>query len=118
MAKGIAILDVVLLHLVAPGGIAFVVAQWDYYSLGKRYLFLADFWFLIALFLSSVLFFPIADANMFIAWLISVITGYALSHSAEESNLWVVLQSLLVVCAVLAVSILIDVAKEKLAQKA
>ena len=34
---------------------------WEYYSLGKRYFFLADFWFLIALFFSSVLFFLIVD---------------------------------------------------------
>lgn len=36
--------------------------QWEYYSLGKRYMFLADFWFLLALFFSSIIFFPIADA--------------------------------------------------------
>ena len=34
--------------------------QWDYHSLGKRYMFLADFWFLLALFLASVLFFLLA----------------------------------------------------------
>lgn len=34
---------------------------WEYYSLGKRYFFLADFWFLIALMLASILFFIIAD---------------------------------------------------------
>lgn len=34
---------------------------WEYYSLGKRYFFLADFWFLLALFFSSALFFAIAD---------------------------------------------------------
>ena len=33
---------------------------WDYHSLGKRYMFLADFWFLLALFLASVLFFVVA----------------------------------------------------------
>lgn len=33
---------------------------WEYHSLGKRYMFLADFWFLLALFLSSVLFFLLA----------------------------------------------------------
>ena len=33
---------------------------WDYHSLGKRYMFLADFWFLLALFLASVLFFLLA----------------------------------------------------------
>lgn len=41
-----------------------VIQDWfslEYYSLGKRYMFLADFWFLIALFLSSILFFLIAD---------------------------------------------------------
>ena len=38
--------------------------QWEYYSLGKRYLFLADFWFLIALFFSGLLFFPVADATL------------------------------------------------------
>lgn len=38
--------------------------NWDYHSLGSRYIFLADFWFLIALFLSSLLFFPIADATL------------------------------------------------------
>lgn len=34
--------------------------SWDYHSLGKRYMFLADFWFLLALFLASVLFFVLA----------------------------------------------------------
>ena len=35
--------------------------HWDYYHLGKRYLFLADFWFLIAMFFSSIIFFLIID---------------------------------------------------------
>ena len=35
--------------------------SWEYYSLGKRYFYLADFWFLIALFFASILFFLIAD---------------------------------------------------------
>ena len=34
---------------------------WEYYSMGKRYFFLADFWFLLALMLASILFFIIAD---------------------------------------------------------
>ena len=34
---------------------------WEYYSLGKRYLFLADFWFLIVMMLTSILFFLIVD---------------------------------------------------------
>ena len=34
---------------------------WEYHSLGKLYPFLADFWFLIALLLSSILFFLFAD---------------------------------------------------------
>ena len=34
---------------------------WEYYSLGKRYLFLADFWFLLAMFFASALFFVITD---------------------------------------------------------
>ena len=34
---------------------------WEYHSLGKRYMFLADFWFLLALFLASVLFFLLAE---------------------------------------------------------
>ncbi len=34
---------------------------WEYYKLGSRYLFLAGFWFLPALFFASVIFFPIAD---------------------------------------------------------
>lgn len=34
---------------------------WNYYKLGSRYMFLAGFWFLPALFFASVLFFPIAD---------------------------------------------------------
>lgn len=38
--------------------------NWDYHSLGSRYMYLADFWFLIALFLSSLLFFSIADATL------------------------------------------------------
>lgn len=37
---------------------------WEYYSLGKRYIFLADFWFLPALFFASLLFFPIADKTL------------------------------------------------------
>lgn len=35
--------------------------HWQYYSLGQRYIFLADFWFLLALFFASVLFFLIVD---------------------------------------------------------
>lgn len=35
---------------------------WEYYSLGKRYFYLADFWFLIAMLFASILFFLIADA--------------------------------------------------------
>lgn len=35
--------------------------KWDYYSLGKRYFYLADFWFLLALFFASLLFFLIID---------------------------------------------------------
>ena len=35
-------------------------ANLDYYHLGKRYLFLADFWFLLALFFSSIIFFLLA----------------------------------------------------------
>ncbi len=34
---------------------------WNYYKLGSRYMYLAGFWFLPALFFASVLFFPIAD---------------------------------------------------------
>ena len=34
---------------------------WDYYSLGKRYLFLVDFWFLIAMMLASIVFILLAD---------------------------------------------------------
>ena len=34
---------------------------WEYYSLGKRYLFLADFWFLLSLLFAGILFFAIAD---------------------------------------------------------
>lgn len=33
----------------------------EYFSLGKRYLYLADFWFLIAMFFSNIIFFLIAD---------------------------------------------------------
>ena len=35
--------------------------QWEYYHLGKRYLFLADFWFLIIMMLASIVFFLIVD---------------------------------------------------------
>ena len=35
--------------------------SWEYYSLGKRYFFLADFWFLVAMLFASVLFFLIVD---------------------------------------------------------
>ena len=34
---------------------------WEYYHLGKRYSFLGDFWFLIAMMFASIIFFPIAD---------------------------------------------------------
>lgn len=34
---------------------------WDYHSLGKRYPFLADFWFLLAMMLASILFYLIVD---------------------------------------------------------
>ena len=34
---------------------------WEYYSLGKRYFYLADFWFLIAMFFASILFFLLVD---------------------------------------------------------
>lgn len=34
---------------------------WEYHNLGKNYLFLADFWFLLALLFSSILFFLFAD---------------------------------------------------------
>ena len=35
--------------------------NWDYYKLGSRYMFLAGFWFLPALFFACVLFFAVAD---------------------------------------------------------
>ena len=41
-----------------------VIQDWfhlEYYSLEKRYFYLADFWFLIALFLSSLFFFWFID---------------------------------------------------------
>ena len=41
---------------------------WDYHSLGKRYFFLADFWFLLALFLASVLFFAVAKLVLPSKW--------------------------------------------------
>lgn len=34
---------------------------WEYYKLGKRYFFLADFWFLISLMLASIVFLLIVD---------------------------------------------------------
>ncbi len=34
---------------------------WNYYKLGSRYMFLAGFWFLPALFFATILFLPIAD---------------------------------------------------------
>ncbi len=34
---------------------------WNYYSLGKRYFFLADFWFLVSLLFASILFLLIVD---------------------------------------------------------
>ncbi len=36
--------------------------QWDYYSLGKRYMFLADFWFFLALMISFCVFIPLAES--------------------------------------------------------
>ena len=44
-----------------------VIQDWfslEYYKLGSRYMFLADFWFLLALFLASILFFLLADKVM------------------------------------------------------
>lgn len=35
--------------------------QWEYYHLGKRFLFLADFWFLLVMLLASIVFFLIVD---------------------------------------------------------
>ena len=35
--------------------------HWDYYKLGSRYMFLAGFWFLPAMFFANVVFFPIGD---------------------------------------------------------
>ena len=37
---------------------------WEYYKLGSRYMFLAGFWFLPALFFASLIFFPIADRTL------------------------------------------------------
>jgi fucose 4-O-acetylase-like acetyltransferase len=37
------------------------IFAWDYHSLGKRYAYLADFWFLLSMFFASAIFFPIAD---------------------------------------------------------
>ena len=34
---------------------------WEYYSLGKRYYYLADFWFLLAMLFASILFFLVVD---------------------------------------------------------
>ena len=34
---------------------------WEYYSLGKRYLFLADFWFFLSLMLAYIVFIPLAE---------------------------------------------------------
>lgn len=35
--------------------------QWEYYHLGKRYLFLADFWFLLTMMFASIVFLLIVD---------------------------------------------------------
>ena len=35
--------------------------HWEYYRLGSRYLFLADFWFLPAMILAGLLFYPLAE---------------------------------------------------------
>ena len=35
--------------------------SWDYHSLGKNYPFLADFWFLPAMFIASILFIIIVE---------------------------------------------------------
>lgn len=34
---------------------------WEYYSLGKRYFYLADFWFLLSMLFASILFFLVVD---------------------------------------------------------
>ena len=46
---------------------------WEYYSLGKRYFFLADFWFLVAMLFASIIFFLIADRAL------KSVSGMALS---------------------------------------
>jgi fucose 4-O-acetylase-like acetyltransferase len=55
---------------------------WEYYSLGKRYLFLADFWFLLVMMLASILFFLIVDhvikskgKTLFAAAVLFAVTG-------------------------------------------
>lgn len=55
--------------------------HWDYYSLGRRYFFLADFWFLIALLFASILFFPLAKLVMKskIATVITAVLLFALT---------------------------------------
>lgn len=38
--------------------------NWDYYKLGARYMYLAGFWFLPAMFFACVIFFPVADRTL------------------------------------------------------
>ncbi len=54
---------------------------WEYYHLGKRYSFLADFWFLISLMFASIIFFPIADRVLKskVKTIISVIILFAIT---------------------------------------
>ena len=54
---------------------------------------------------------------MFIAWLISICTGYSLIYGSE-SSVGLVLQSLLLSYAVFAICVVIAVVKDRMAQRA
>ena len=62
---------------------------WEYYSLGKRYFFLADFWFLLAMLFASILFFLIIDRVIKnrITTIITVIVLFALTGVCQHFSL-------------------------------
>lgn len=62
---------------------------WEYYSLGKRYFFLADFWFLLAMLFASILFFLIIDRVIKnrVTMLITVIVLFALTGVCQYFSL-------------------------------
>ncbi len=55
--------------------------------------------------------------HVFIAWIISTLTGYPLSYDPAAVRAGTVVKSLLFACAVLAICIGIDIVRDRLAQQ-